>query len=405
MSVSATGARRPLQSRRKQNPFLKRASSSPFSNHPRRKPGQAEPSLKRARTESSDDHDGEQLRSVRIVTNIPPKNIEQDVLSLMRHAQEQMFNAIPEQAAGMNSVRIAEVLNYRKALPPIISTAHVHALSTSSTDTDREIARLIQSGKLRKIEVLGRGKGGAPLGEGLVLVEEWEKMLKESGLDVAVQEKYLKVMRQHPASATVPASDFADAEVSELVSLGFMTSTSALASKTEVLSRPGAFSLGTSASVATAGSSAPAGSLEAIGGRGAIHARGGGGGGLPTSSTTKSRSTGTLTFSLPGTGAYLRLLTEAKTHIIQLLSKYSPKFKEASREMLRERWNGNILSSNAASMAKRARGEFTGILPGKTKKWKTFNGLDFQWLLEECLGSGQVECFDTGSVGLGVRAS
>jgi len=316
-----------------------------------------------------------------------------------------MFNAIPEQAAGMNSVRIAEVLNYRKALPPIISTAHVHALSTSSTDTDREIARLIQSGKLRKIEVLGRGKGGAPLGEGLVLVEEWEKMLKESGLDVAVQEKYLKVMRQHPASATVPASDFADAEVSELVSLGFMTSTSALASKTEVLSRPGAFSLGTSASVATAGSSAPAGSLEAIGGRGAIHARGGGGGGLPTSSTTKSRSTGTLTFSLPGTGAYLRLLTEAKTHIIQLLSKYSPKFKEASREMLRERWNGNILSSNAASMAKRARGEFTGILPGKTKKWKTFNGLDFQWLLEECLGSGQVECFDTGSVGLGVRAS
>jgi len=317
-----------------------------------------------------------------------------------------MFNEIPEQAAGMNSVRIAEVLNYRKNLPSIVSTAHVHALSSSSTETDREIARLIQSGKLRKIEVLGRGKGGAPVGEGLVLVRDWEKMVRESGLEEMLQKKYLEVMRLHPTSAAVPSSEFSDAEVSELVSLGFMTSTSALASKTEVLSRPGAFSLGTSASVATAGSSAPAGSLEAIGGRGAIHARGGGGGGLPSSlSTTKSRSTGALTFSLPGTGTYLRLLTEAKTHLVQLLFKYSPKFKEASKEMLRERWNGNILSSDAASMAKRARGEFTGILPGKTKKWKTFYGLDFQWLLEECLGSGQVECFDTGSVGLGVRAS
>jgi len=353
-----------------------------------------------------DDNDGEPLRSVRIVTNLPPAKIDQDVLSLMQHAQQHMFSAIPEQAAGMNSVRIAEVLNYRKNLPAIVSTAHVHALSSSSTETDRRIARLIQDGKLRKIEVLGRGKGGAPVGEGLVLVSEWEKMVRESGLEETLQQKYLEVMRRHPTSAAVPSSNFSDTEVSDLVSTGLMTSTSALASKTEVLSRPGAFSLGTSASVATAGSTAPAGSLEAIGGRGAIHARGGGGGGLPSSlSASKSRATGTLTFSLPGTGTYLRLLVEAKTHLIQLLSKYSPKFKEASKEMLRERWNGNILASDAASMAKRARGEFTGILPGKTKKWKTFHGLEFQWLLEECLGSGQVECFDTGSVGLGVRAS
>jgi len=327
-------------------------------------------------------------------------------MSLMRYAQEQMFNEIPERAAGMNSVRIAEVLNFRKNLPPIVSTAHIHALSPSSTAADREVARLIQSGVLRKIAVLGRGKGGAPVGEGLVVVEEWERLMRESGLDDEVKEKYLLVMRTHPASATVSASSFSNAETSQLVSAGFMTSTSALASSTEVLSRPGAFSLGISASVATAGSIAPTGSLEAVGGRGAVHERGGGGGGLNASSQSQAgKATGTLTFSLPGTGAYLRLLTEARTHLLQLLSKSSPRFKEAVKDMLRERWDGNILAEDAASRAKRARGEWSGVLPGKTKKWKSFHGLDFDWVLEECLGSGHVECFDTGSVGLGVRSS
>lgn len=73
-------------------------------------------------------------------------------------------------------------------------------------------------------------------------------------------------------------------------------------------------------------------------------------------------------------------------------------------DMLRERWDGGIPSDDAASRAKRARGDFIGVLPGKTKKWKAFYGLDFTWVLKECLGSGMLECFNTGSVGLAVRA-
>jgi len=349
--------------------------------------------------------DVDRLNSVRIVTNLPPQHVAQDVMSLMDYAQEHMFDEIPERAAGMNSVRIAEALNFRKNIPPIVSTAHIQALSSSSTAIDREVARLIQSGILRKIAVLGRGKGGVPVGEGLVVVERWEALVRETRLDEDVQDKYLSIMRSHPTSTTVPASSFSDADVSQLVSAGLMTSTSALASSIEVLSRPGAFSLGASATVATAGTIAPTGSLEAVGGRGAIHARGGGGGGLHGSSQSQAnKATGNLTFSLPGTGTYLRLLTEARQHLLQLLSKSSPRFKEAVKDMLRERWDGGILAEDAASRAKRARGEWVGVLPGKTKKWKSFYGLDFDWVLEECLGSGHVECFDTGSVGLGVRA-
>ena len=111
-----------------------------------------------------------------------------------------------------------------------------------------------------------------------------------------------------------------------------------------------------------------------------------------------------MTFSLPSTGVYLKLLTSARLHLLALLKQISPRYKEATMELLKEKWDGNI-PNDAASRAKRARGEWTGVLPGKTKKWKDFYGLEFEWVLEECVGSGLAEIFDTGSVGIGVRAS
>lgn len=72
-------------------------------------------------------------------------------------------------------------------------------------------------------------------------------------------------------------------------------------------------------------------------------------------------------------------------------------------EMLKEKWEGNVLG-DAASRAKRARGEWNGVLPGKTKKWREFYGLEFEWVLAECVGSGTMELFDTGAVGTAVRA-
>lgn len=56
-----------------------------------------------------------------------------------------------------------------------------------------------------------------------------------------------------------------------------------------------------------------------------------------------------------------------------------------------------------AQLLKRIRGEFSGIMPAKTKKWKHLSGMNFDWVLEECLGAGIVETFETHSVGPGVR--
>ena len=102
-------------------------------------------------------------------------------------------------------------------------------------------------------------------------------------------------------------------------------------------------------------------------------------------------------------GAETRLPKRGPRENLSLLKQISPRFKEATHELLKEKWEGNI-ANDATARAKRARGEWSGVLPGKTKKWKDFYGLRFEWVLAECVGSGLVELFETGSVGWGVRA-
>jgi hypothetical protein len=105
--------------------------------------------------------------------------------------------------------------------------------------------------------------------------------------------------------------------------------------------------------------------------------------------------------SLPNTGPYLRLLSAARSHLLALLKQ--SKYHEAPLTLLRDRWDGAVESNRSFSVAKRIRGEFSGVLPGRTKKWKEFNGMGFRWILEEALGAGLLEIFDTGSVGPGIR--
>lgn len=111
--------------------------------------------------------------------------------------------------------------------------------------------------------------------------------------------------------------------------------------------------------------------------------------------------TATLFLSLPNTGPYLRLLGAGRTHLLTILKKSSS--REVPLSLLQDRWNGAVETETGSSVAKRMRGEFTGVLPGRTKKWKDLYGMKFRWVLEEAIGAGLIELFDTGSVGPGVR--
>lgn len=94
-------------------------------------------------------------------------------------------------------------------------------------------------------------------------------------------------------------------------------------------------------------------------------------------------------------------MSAARSHLVSLAMK--SKFREIPIYLLREKWDGGISADDPAARAKKYRGEFTGVLPSRTRKWKQFYGLSFDWTLAECLGAGLVEVFETGSVGQAVR--
>ena len=128
----------------------------------------------------------------------------------------------------------------------------------------------------------------------------------------------------------------------------------------------------------------------------------GSGPGQQSEDNPKARSNTTVHFlSLPNTGPYLRLVGTGRAHLLALLERSS--FREAPLCLLRDRWDGAVETGKSFDVAKRVRGEYAGILPGRTKKWKELYGMRFRWALEEAVGAGLVEVFDTGSVGPGVR--
>lgn len=102
-----------------------------------------------------------------------------DVIESIEYINVTIFDEIPERA-GMNSVRIAEVLNFRKNLPPIVTVSHVHALSHSPTAAEREIAAMIQKGIVRRLSIPGRGLGSSAIGECLVLTDQWTASVNSS---------------------------------------------------------------------------------------------------------------------------------------------------------------------------------------------------------------------------------
>lgn len=196
--------------------------------------------------------------------------------------------------------------------------------------------------------------------------------------------------------------DFTPEEVTSLVHAGYIVRSSSKSSNADILLRPGTASLGTLSGVTSSGSAFASGSKDAAAGSSLDHLSGGSGATDRLSSQSQSKLSHYV-LCLPNTGPYLRLLSEARDHLLALLTKAN-KHRELPRDLLKERWDGGIAGQDEASKAARYRGEWKGVLPGRTKKWKQFYGLEFDWVLEECLGAGLVECFKTGSVGMGVRA-
>lgn len=178
--------------RRDIHAVLKRSSSTPFGHFKRTKPVQRSLSQVKA---SDDDEDffEDRLDDRGLVDSLATDPSLRDVPLNIKYIQSYMFDPVPEKG-GMNSTRIAEILNFRKSLPPMITVSHVHALIRSPTEVEREVAELTKAGVLRKTMIPGRGTGRSSVSDGLVLLNDLELLLRETdGLEEAVKGFFTRI--------------------------------------------------------------------------------------------------------------------------------------------------------------------------------------------------------------------
>ena len=126
--------------------------------------------------DDSDDIFGDKLEDLGIIKALATDLSLRDVAQTIQYIRCHMFDAMPE-SGGFNSTRIAEILNFRRSLPPTVTVAHVHALTDTPTKTEREIAELTKAGTIRKVVIPGRGTAGSSVGEGLVLFNDIERLI------------------------------------------------------------------------------------------------------------------------------------------------------------------------------------------------------------------------------------
>lgn len=177
MPLDSSGAHSSRISKRQQQPS-RRSSSSPFTRFGQRKPVRRSKSNLDA-ADIDDDFIGDRLDDIGSVKSLPSDLSLRDVAQTIQWVRSHMFDPMA-QNGGFQSTRIAEILNLRKLLPPIVTCSHAHALAQSPTKTEREIAELTRAGTIRRLVTPGRGTGGSSIGESLVLSKDVESLLRQA---------------------------------------------------------------------------------------------------------------------------------------------------------------------------------------------------------------------------------
>ncbi|KAF9883188.1 hypothetical protein FE257_003875 [Aspergillus nanangensis] len=317
--------------KKRKNPASARPRASPFATHARRKPTTSSCSDS-PKPQSSVVENQSPLPDVGVSHYIPQTARVENVVQALEYVRDSMFEDLPASRGGMNSTRIAEVLNFRRSLPPLASVAHVHTLLDAPTKVEKEILELVNTGRVRRLIVSGRGNDAAGLGDCLVLAEDWERLVKDSGaLDPSLKEKFLEVLSQMRNTSAVPGRLFSPPEYMSLASSGLMS----LRNFTPTSSA------GNSASRTNQGSP-----LDTGGHRLNFHAA-------------------TLFLSLPNTGPYLGVLGAGRAHLLSLLRRSIS--NEVPLTLLRDRWDGAVETNRSFSVAKRVRGEPRTSTPSTAK--------------------------------------
>ena len=174
MPLNLTAAHSSSVSRRR-----KRSASSPLTHVNQRKPVQRFKSRSDMTNDDDDDFFRDRLDDIGSVKSLPSDLSLRDVAQTIQYVRSHMFDTMVENG-GFNSTRIAEILNFRQSLPPIVTVPHIHALAQSPTKTEREISELTRAGTIRRLFTPGRGTGGSSIGESLILSTDVESLLRQA---------------------------------------------------------------------------------------------------------------------------------------------------------------------------------------------------------------------------------
>ncbi|RCI15425.1 hypothetical protein L249_3462 [Ophiocordyceps polyrhachis-furcata BCC 54312] len=303
-----------------------------------------------------------------------------DVVQAMRYIRSRMFSPMPEK--GLHSTRVADVLNYRAAMPAVVTLDHLNAVLPSATQTERELAELVGKGVVRKVRVERRGG----MGEVVIETRELEGLIRGSDASLEAAEALVAFLRRNPTSQTLAEGVLGRDQTDDLLRAGFLTSATVGSSSgsSRLNARPEDRTTLTSVERVSRFAS---GTVSAVGGQQAVHLAGGGGGApaltttTATTTTTTTTTTTLLRLSLPGLGRYLKLGSEAVDWLREALGK--TRWGEGPESWLKERFEA---------------GGLTGM------RWREFRGVDWEWMVGLAVGLGVVEVFETGAVGRGVRA-
>lgn len=178
MPLNFTSAHSSRIKKHKSKPSLRSSLSAGPLRSPRR---QAARRFESGLADAGDGYSAERLPDAGAVVKLAESSFV-DVVQAIRYVQSIMFSEVPERGSGLNSTRISEILNFRVCLPPIVTLAHVNTLLDAPSTTERELAGLRRDGVVRQVVVPGRGSGGAGVAEGLVLLEDWQRLINTSSV-------------------------------------------------------------------------------------------------------------------------------------------------------------------------------------------------------------------------------
>lgn len=252
-----------------------------------------------------------------------------DVVQTMRYVRNTMFTPVPP--TGLNSTRTTELLNYRVAVPPIVTVGHLSAVLNAPTKVEREMVELARKGIVRRVRVERRGG----MGEALIEMSDLEALIGKTGTSEGTKRKFIEFLRENPTAQTMSRGVMEDRETDELVRAGLLTSSANATPGSSLHVRPEDRTTLTSIQHVSRFAS---GTISAVGGHNAIHLAGGGGGGHGTPASPSALA---FRVAVPGHGRYLKLAAGAVDWLRDALGR--TRWGEGPESWLKQRFEGGGL--------------------------------------------------------------